>query len=621
MYLGGKTVKEADSYIKKVFSQIYSGLDGNDSNSNIKLSLGQNRSVLVNVMGEVENPGTYQVSSFATVFNAIYLAGGVSDLGSMRDIRLVRGNKEIARVDMYEYIQNGRVSDDIRLEDNDVVIVAAHSILVNIDGRIRRPMLYEMKEDESVAQLISYAGGLESDAYRGDVRLVRMGEFQREIFTVRKDEQAGFRLMDGDSLYVDSIQVTFSNMAEVRGAVYRPGQFQIGEISTVKELVEAAGGLKEDAYPTRALLSRTNPDKTLTNQSVDIMGLMDGTVPDEQLRNNDILFIPSLFDIGEVRTYSVYGQVMFPGDYRYADNTSIEDLILQAGGLKEDASLAKVDVVRRNRNKNASEKSDSLSQTFSFQIDEHLAIQDNGFRLEPYDEVYVRRSPGYSVNRRVIVEGEVTFPGYYSLSTSNERLSDIMGRVGSFSSEAYLEGARLERTMTDEERVRMKNLAEIISSNDSVALAKTIMKLADATTYDVGINLKEAIDEPGGSADIVLRDGDRIIIPVLTNTVRINGQVMFSNTVPYVKGKNLKYYVDKAGGYSQKAKKNKAYVVYMNGSVMKAKNRSSLIQPGCEIVVPAKQQRDGLKTTEILSLGSTSAALATVVLALVSLLK
>ena len=304
-----------------------------------------------------------------------------------------------------------------------------------------------------------------------------------------------------------------------------------------------------------------------------------------------------------------------------ADNTSIEDLILQAGGLKEDASLAKVDVVRRNRNKNASEKSDSLSQTFSFQIDEHLAIQDNGFRLEPYDEVYVRRSPGYSVNRRVIVEGEVTFPGYYSLSTSNERLSDIMGRVGSFSSEAYLEGARLERTMTDEERVRMKNLAEIISSNDSVALAKTIMKLADATTYDVGINLKEAIDEPGGSADIVLRDGDRIIIPVLTNTVRINGQVMFSNTVPYVKGKNLKYYVDKAGGYSQKAKKNKAYVVYMNGSVMKAKNRSSLIQPGCEIVVPAKQQRDGLKTTEILSLGSTSASLATVVLALVSLLK
>lgn len=621
VYLGGKTVKEADSYIKKVFSQIYSGLDGNDSNSNIKLSLGQNRSVLVNVMGEVENPGTYQVSSFATVFNAIYLAGGVSDLGSMRDIRLVRGNKEIARVDMYEYIQNGRVSDDIRLEDNDVVIVAAHSILVNIDGRIRRPMLYEMKEDESVAQLISYAGGLESDAYRGDVRLVRMGEFQREIFTVRKDEQAGFRLMDGDSLYVDSIQVTFSNMAEVRGAVYRPGQFQIGEISTVRELVEAAGGLKEDAYPTRALLSRTNPDKTLTNQSVDIMGLMDGTVPDEQLRNNDILFIPSLFDIGEVRTYSVYGQVMFPGDYRYADNTSIEDLILQAGGLKEDASLAKVDVVRRNRNKNASEKSDSLSQTFSFQIDEHLAIQDNGFRLEPYDEVYVRRSPGYSVNRRVIVEGEVTFPGYYSLSTSNERLSDIMGRVGSFSSEAYLEGARLERTMTDEERVRMKNLAEIISSNDSVALAKTIMKLADATTYDVGINLKEAMDEPGGSADIVLRDGDRIIIPVLTNTVRINGQVMFSNTVPYVKGKNLKYYVDKAGGYSQKAKKNKAYVVYMNGSVMKAKNRSSLIQPGCEIVVPAKQQRDGLKTTEILSLGSTSASLATVVLALVSLLK
>ena len=623
VYLSGKTVKEADSYIKKVFSQIYSGLSGDNADSNIKLSLGQNRSVLVNVMGEVENPGTYQVSSFATIFNAIYLAGGVSEKGSLRNIRLYRNNKIVAEVDMYDYIMNGRVQNDIRLEDNDAVVVSAHSILVNIDGRIRRPMYYEMKDDESVEDLIRYAGGLESDAFRKDVRLVRMGDYQREIYTVAKEQQSGFRLIDGDSVYVDSIQVTYSNMAEVRGAVFRPGKFQIGEqITTVKDLIDAAGGLKEDAFPTRALLNRTNPDKTLTNLSIDIKALLDGSLPDETIRNNDVLFIPSLFDLGEVKTFSVYGEVLFPGDYLYADNTSIEDLILQAGGLKEDASLSKVDVVRRMRDKDATEKSDILSETYSFKIDENLAVLDNDFRLMPYDEVYVRRSPGYAVNRRVIVEGEVTFPGYYSLATNTDRLSDIMARVGQFSSEAYPEGARLERKMTDDERQRMHNIAEILASDDSLALVKTLEKLENVTTFDVGINLREAINKPGGAADIVLRDGDRIIIPVFTNTVKINGEVMFSNTTPYVKGKSLKYYIEKAGGYSQRAKKSKAYVVYMNGSVEKAKRRSSkLVQPGCEIVVPAREESEGLKPTEILSLGSTSASLATVVLALMNLLK
>ena len=623
VYLNGKTVQEADAYIKKVFSQIYSGLDGADSNSSIKLSLGQNRSILVNVMGDVENPGTYQLSSFATVFNAIYMAGGVNDLGSVRNIKLFHENNEIATIDMYDYIRNGKVQDDIRLSDNDVVIVSSNSLLVTIDGRIRRPMYYEMTQDETLDKLIEYAGGLESDAYRKDVRVIRMGDFQREIYTVTSEQQSGFKLMDGDSVYVDSIQVTFANMAEVRGAVYRPGMFQIdGEITTVKALIEAAGGLKEEAFPSRALLSRTNPDKTLTNLAIDVKGLMDGTVQDEQLRNNDILFIPSLFDIGEVKTFSIYGEVLFPGDYRYADNTSIEDLILQAGGVKEDASLSKVDVVRRSRDKNAMEKSDSLAQTFSFKIDENLAIQSNDFRLEPYDEVYIRRSPGYAVNRRVVVEGEVTFPGYYSLATNTERLSDIMTRVGQFSSEAYPEGARLERKMTNDERMRMNNIAEILAADDSIALRKTLMKLEAATTYEMGINLKEAIENPGGAADIVLRDGDRIIIPVFTNTVKISGEVMYSNTIPFVKGKNLSYYIERAGGYSQKAKKNKAYVVYVNGSVARAKKGSSkLVQPGCEIIVPAKQKRDGLSTTEILSLGSTSAALATVVLALVNLLK
>lgn len=623
VYLNGRTVREADSYIKKVFSQIYSGLSGDDANSSIKLTLGQNRSIQVNVMGEVSVPGTYQLSSFATLFNALYMAGGVSDIGSLRDIRLYRGGKEIAVVDMYEYIMHGKVSDEIRLEDNDAVVVSPHSVLVNIEGRVRRPMYYEMKSGETLSTLLDYAGGLSSDAYRKDLRVVRMGDYEREIFTVPESGMAVFSLMDGDYIYVDSIRGTYSNMAEVRGAVNRPGRFQIGgNITTLRDLVEVSGGLKEDAFSSRALLSRTNPDKTLTNMSIDIKGLIEGRVSDVTLRNDDVLFVPSVLDIGEVKTFGIYGEVLFPGEYRYADNTSIEDLILQAGGLKENASLSKVDVVRRYNDREATETTDSLTETFSFSIEEDLSIRDNGFRLMPYDEVYVRRSPGYATNRHVIVVGEVAFPGYYSMETNTERLSDIMKRVGDFSSEAYPEGARLEREITGEERARMLSTAEMLTSNDSLALVKVLRKVENAKTYSVGIDLRDAIENPGGSSDIVLRANDRIIIPEFNNTVKLDGEVMFSNTVPYVKGKTLGYYIDKAGGYSQRAKRNKVYVIYMNGSVAKAKRHSSkLVQPGCEIVVPSKKEREGLKATEILSLGSTSASLATVVLALMNLLK
>lgn len=623
VYLNGRTIKEADSYIKKVFSQIYSGLAGDDANSSIKLTLGQNRSIQVNVMGEVSVPGTYRMSSFATLFNALYMAGGVSDLGSLRDIRLYRSGKEVAVVDLYDYIMRGSLSDDIRLEDNDAVVVPPQSVLVKIAGRVRRPMYYELKDGETLSTLLDYAGGLSSDAYRKDVRVVRMGTYQRDIFTVPESDLGGFLLSDGDYVYVDSILDTYSNMAEIRGAVNRAGRFQIGgSVRTIRDLVEIAGGLKEDAFPSRALLSRTNPDKTLTNLSIDIMGLMEGSINDEPLRNDDVLFIPSILDIGEVKTFGIYGEVLFPGVYRYADNTSIEDLILQAGGLKENASVSKIDVVRRNRDKEAMEKIDSLTETYSFAINEDLSIRDDGFRLMPFDEVYIRMSPGYATNRHVIVVGEVTFPGYYSMETNTERLSDIMYKVGEFSSEAYPEGARLERVMTADERVRMLNTAEVLASNDSIALAKVIKKLEESNTYSVGIDLHEAIKHPGGSADIVLRADDRIIIPALNNTVKIDGEVMFSNTTPYIKGKKLNYYIDKAGGYSQRAKRNKVYVVYMNGSVTKAKRHlSKVVKPGCEIVVPAKKQREGMKTAEVLSIGSTSASLATVVLALMNLLK
>lgn len=619
VYLNGMTVQEADSHLKKVFSQIYSGLDDDDNENHIQLSLGQNRSIQVNVMGEVENPGTYQISSFATVFNALYMAGGVNDIGSLRAIGVYRSNNRVASVDLYDYLMNGVIDKDIRLEDNDVIVVSPMNGLVCIDGRIRRPMYYEMKSDESLAKLLDYAGGFVSDAYRKDVSITRMGDLQRSMFTVAAKDFDSFLMMDGDSVAVDSIMVTYSNMVEVRGAVMRPGKFQVGEsIRTLDDVIKAAGGFREDASLTRVLLNRTNPDKTLANQAIDLSGYAEENFDNVEVRNNDVLYIPSLFDLRQEPTIGIYGEVQFPGMYKYADNTHIEDLVIQAGGMTDAASVAKIDVVRRSRDKSSLSAKETISRTFSFTISEDLSISDETFTLEPFDEVYVRKSPGYSENRRVLVEGEVLFPGYYSLSSKNERLSDIVSRAGLFTEEAYPAGARLERTMTDEEKLRLKDMTKMLTKNDSASMDVIDM----ATTFNVGIDLQAAIDEPGGQEDIYLRDGDRLFVPEFSNTVKMNGQVMYSNTIPYVKGKNLMYYIDKAGGYSEDARKSRSYVVYANGTVTKARKHSGkLIQPGCEIVVPAKSERERMTTTEILSLSSTSASLATVVIALINLFK
>lgn len=619
VYLNGMTIQEADKHLKAVFSQIYSGLDDENSESHIQLSLGQNRSIMVNVMGEVVNPGTYQVSSFATVFNALYMAGGVSDIGTLRSVKVYRANKRIASVDLYDYLMNGKVDTDIRLDDNDVVVVDPISSLVCVDGRVRRPMFYEAADGEKLDQLLKYAGGFASDAYKKDVRVVRMGDVQRNIFTVNAEDLSSFVMRDGDSVYVDSIRVTYSNMVEVRGAVNHPGMFQVGEgIHTLGDLIVAAGGFREDAFLTRALLNRTNPDRTLVNESVDLSGYADGQFDNIALRNNDVLFIPSLFDMRQEPTLSIFGEVQFPGVYSYADNTHIEDVILQAGGLTEAASIAKVDVVRRHRDKAAKEIGENLSTTFSFSISEDLKSSNEDFVLEPFDEVYVRRSPAYSDNDRVKVDGEVIFPGFYALSSKGERLSDLVNNCGMFTAEAYPAGARLERVMTDDERLRLKDITKLLTKNDSASVNDIDM----ATTFYVGINLEAAMENPGGPEDILLRNGDRLIVPEFSNTVKINGQVMYSNTVPYVRGRNLMYYIDKAGGYSEDARKSRAYVIYKNGTVAKARKHSNkLIQPGCEVIVPAKSERQKMSTSEILSLSSTSASLATVVIALLNLFK
>lgn len=625
VHLSGLTVTQANNYLKKQLGQIYSSISGDEPESNIRLSLAQNRTIQVHVMGEVENPGTYAMSSFATIFNALYQAGGVNEVGTLREVKVFRNDKMVATYDVYDFILNGNSDMGIRLEDNDVVSVDAYKNLVSVTGNVKRPMYYEVLDDETLAQLMKYAGGFAGNAYKEDVRLIRNGKREREIYTLNAAEQQSFILADGDSVSVDSIMPSFANMVEVKGAVYRPGQFQMdGRVNTVKQLIECAGGLKDDAFMNRAILNRRNPNNTMENLAINLEALMSGKVADVALRKNDVLLVPSLFDMQEVQTVTIFGEVAFPGTYEYVENMSVEDFIVNAGGLTEAASTAKVDVARRVKNSRATSASDTISHRYSFAISDGLIVEGNpNFTLMPFDEVYVRKSPGYFKQENVVIEGEVLFNGTYALEKKNQRLSELVASAGGLTPQAYAQGARLVRAMTDEEKARLETTMETSlqmakDKADSLAIRNKIMNQTD---YPVGIELDKALAKPGSDADVTLRDGDRLIIPQYSNTVKMSGEVMYVNTVSYKKGKGLNYYLDQAGGYSNEARKSKVYIVYMNGTVARANrlNRNA-IQPGCEIVVPVKD-KERLKTTEILSLGSTSASLATVIIALTNILR
>ena len=628
--LAGMTVKEANDYVKKQLGRFY-------ANSNITLTVGETRSIQVQVMGEVMVPGTYTLSALSSAFNALYAAGGISEIGTLRDIKVFRQGRVVSTIDVYDYILNGNTKGDIRLADNDVIVVGPYECLVNIRGKVKRPMFYEMKENESVSRILDYAGGFAGDAYTDNVRLIRKSGREYSVYTVDEFEMNGFLLKDGDSLYVDSVIPRFSNMAEIRGAVFHPGQYQMdGSIKTVRQLIKAADGLREDAFLKRAVMHRQKEDLTMEALSVDVEGIMDGTVADIPLRKNDILFIPSSLDMKGERTLTIDGEVNFPGIYQYADNTTIEDLVLQAGGFTEAASMAKVDVFRRIKNPDAVTDDEKLSETYSFSLRDGLVMGDGqDFHLQPYDEVFVRKSPAYSEQRNVKVSGAVNFSGSYAMDNKDYRLSDLVKAAGGLSSLAYAKGARLQRLLTEQEKKQRESAMkasqiqvyeESLRSEKefNMAQADSILnlKLDLGDTYPVAINLEKAMKNPGSLDDVRLREGDELVVPQFSNTVKISGEVMYPISINYEKGKPLSYYIKRAGGYADRAHKSRVYTIYMNGSVEQLGRRSSKsIQPGCEIVVPTKPQRNKMTPQEMMTIGTSTASIATMIATLVNILK
>ena len=613
--VSGLTVEQANAKVRSLLGARY-------SSSKTKLTVGQTKTMMVNVMGEVKVPGTYTLSAFATVFHALYMAGGINDLGTLRNIKVYRQNRLVTVVDIYDYILNGKLTGNIRLMDNDVIVVGPYDCLVTISGKVKRPMIYEMKKSESVGSIIKYAGGFTGDAYTKAVRLLRKTGREYSVFNIGEFDINSFHLADGDSIGVDSIINRYENMVEIKGAIFRPGMYNIGkDINSVRTLIEHAEGLTEEAFTNRAIIHRMKSDRTLEVIAVDVKGIMDGSVADVPLKKNDVLFIPTKSEMQTKRTITIHGEVNYPGMYVYADHETLEDFILQAGGLKDKASIIKVDVARRILNPKAITNDSVIAKTYTFALKEGFVIDGTpGFELQPFDEVYVRKSPGYSHQQNIQVEGNVMFAGTYTLSSKNERLSDIIKKAGGVTDLAYVPGARLERRITPDERLRMQTVIKMAQMQNGKKDSLDMKQLDLGDTYYVGIELDKALKEPGGDADLVLREFDRIIVPEYNGTVKISGDVMYPNTVAYEKGRNAGWYINQAGGWGNRAKKSHTYIVYMNGTVAKV-GHNAKVRPGCEIIVPSKPESSGKSLTQWLSIGTSVASIATMIATMANLLK
>ena len=626
--VSGLTVSQANAKLRSTLGSRY-------SSSHIKLTVGETRSIMVNVMGEVKAPGTYTLSAFATVFHALYMAGGTNDLGTLRNIKVYRNNRLVTVVDIYDYMLNGKLTGNVRLADNDVIVVGPYDCLVNLTGKVKRPMWYEMKKNESVGSLLKYAGGFTGDAYTKSVRVVRKTGKEYSVYNVDEFDMSSFQVSDEDSVSVDSILDRYSNMVEIKGAVFRPGMYQVGgEINSVRSLLEHADGLREEAFTARAVMHRMKKDRTLEVVPVDVEGILDGKVADVPLQPNDVLFIPTKQEMMEEQTITIHGEVNYPGIYKYASNETLEDFVLQAGGLKNSASTVKVDVARRVMNPKALTNDSISAYTYSFALKDGFVIDGTpGFHLMPFDEVYVRKSPGFSKQQNVVVDGEVMFSGTYTLQRKNTRLSDVIKAAGGVNDRGYAACATLVRKINESERKRLETARKMaleqyeqVAAEEAAKTGKSvditnserIKKFQIEDTYSVGIELDKAIANPGSDADIVLREGDRIVVPQYTGTVKINGEVMYPNTVGFVKGKKASYYIDQAGGFNNKAKRGQTYIIYMNGMVAKVSHNAKPM-PGCEIVVPAKATTK-MSIAETMTIGTSVASIATMIATLANIL-
>ncbi len=626
VHIAGLNFEAAQKLIRQRLSAHFTGLL--DGSIECTVTLGNIRSISVNIVGEANTPGTYTLPSLATLFNALYSAGGVSNLGSLRDIRLYRGGELLSTLDVYDYLINGNNDIDLRLEDNDLIVISTQQRVVTISGNVRRPMSYELTNGESIEDLLYYAGGLASDAYIEALSVVRSANGdQLSLHSVPNSKFNEFVLLDGDSLTVGTITQRFSNRVIAQGALWREGEYELCDsLSTVTELIQRADGLRDDAYSGRAQILRILPDLSLEIIPFDVDKILCGQSPDIELAREDIVKIFSVDELSEDQNIKVLGEVNNPNTFYFASGMTLGDALLLARGFKSSAALSRVEVARRITSQYDTVATPLCAELFSFAVNEDLSLtqNDKNFLLKPFDEIYIRRSPGYIEQQVVYISGEVNFAGAYAMVTANDRLSDLVKAAGGLSEFAYTKGASLLRQYTAEDLVRQRSLRHITmmmkdersrkEESDSTTLDE-YEEIKVGEYYSVGIDLSLALENPSGTANLQLKRGDKLNIPTLNNTITVVGAVYYPNTMSYSTRFSVKDYIKRAGGYSNYARR-KPFVIEVNGNVMAA-SKCDKLSPGSQIVVPYKPYREPLNVQGWIGISSSIVSMAAMVMALI----
>lgn len=626
--VGGLTVEAATSRIKSKLSAIYSGL--NSGNTKLSVTLGNIRSIKVILTGEVMKPGTYTLPSLATLFNALYSSGGPTDNGSFRNIEVIRNGKKVASLDVYDFLLRGDLKNNVRLQDQDIIRVPVYQKRVEIVGEVKRPAVFELKQNEKFEDLLAFAGGFTERAYKARVKVLGNTDREQKIADVVAAEFPNYIPKSGDKYFVNEILDRFENRVTIEGAVFRPGQYELEPGLTIKTLIEKAEGLKEDAFTNRAYITRLTDDLNTELISFDIKKVLSGTAEDIPLKREDVISISSIFDLKEEYKVTVNGQVRRPGDFQFSENMSLEELILKAGGFSESATSQRIEISRRVKNSDANSVSARTAEVFQIDVDKNLSLAAAKFVLEPYDIITVRSSPGYEVQKQVKIEGEVLYPGYYTITKKDERLSDLVKRAGGLTALAFTEGASLKRagsfeSQLDKEKEEQK-IAQFkrIQRNAKDSLALDVQNLATRNSF-VGINLTSILEKPSSKKDLFLEDGDILNVPKQLQTVKVSGEVLSPNTVIYNKSKSFKSYIVSAGGFGENALKRRSYIIYANGSVRSTKkfflfNNFPVVKTGSEIFVPKGSEKRKLTPTETVGILSGLASFGAIVLGVMNLI-
>lgn len=663
--LAGISVKEAKNRIFNRLSTIYSGLKGRNPSTFMQVSLGQVKSIKVNIVGNVVQPGTYELSSFSTAFNALYFAGGPTENGSLRQIEVFRGGEKIAILDVYKFLFEGEADQNPQLQDQDVLIVKPYMNRVKLAGNVKQPAIYELKENETVEYLLKFSGGFSKNAFKDFLTIDRVGNVEKEVSTVERSDFSSEKIMDGDSIYVTKVLDTYANRIKIEGAVIRPGYYELTPDLTLSALIKKANGLREDAYMKRGNVIRLSNRLSLKNIAFDVQEVVNNN-QDIALSPDDIIRISSIFDLNEHQIITINGQIRNPGIFPYIDSMTVEDLVGLSGGLMENASSSTIEVARRLTSDDDITKS---SEIFTFEINRDLGVNDeaSNFLLQPFDLVLVKSTPYVRQHKVVKIEGEVNFPGYYALETNEDKISDLIKRAGGLTKYGYPEGSslirRTEYFRTDFEKEELQALidvkrneleAKFLTENSSglenydlieEQLVKYEKELTEAFKIEesandlearifraqelrkllvrdsvsgaselvdrqaIGIELDKIINQPESSYDLTLKDGDLISVPRKFETVRVQGEVLYPNMVKFQQGTSFKKYVSASGGFSSKAKVGKSYVVYANGSAQRTKKFLFFkiyppIKPGADIIVPQKEAKEKIDAREIIALTS-----------------